>query len=96
MSQTGWRRYCSPNNPTGTAFSEAELCRLAEIALTHNLTVITDEAYEYFTFDGEPHFSIGSIPSMRNRTIRCFTFTKTYAMTGRRIGYLNAAEELIP
>jgi aminotransferase len=88
--------YCSPNNPTGTVFSEAELRQVAEIALAHNLTVITDEAYEYFTFDGEPHFSIGSIPAMKSRTISCFTFTKTYAMTGWRIGYLTAAEELIP
>ena len=88
--------YCSPNNPTGTVFSEDELRGLAEIALEHNLYVITDEAYEYFVFDDHRHFSIGSIPEMRRNAISCFTFTKTYAMTGWRIGYLHADEELIP
>lgn len=87
--------YCSPSNPTGTVFSEHQLKQLAEIALEHNLMVITDEAYEYFTFDGHKHFSIASIPEMRNNVISCFTFTKTYAMTGWRIGYLHAHEELI-
>ena len=87
--------YCSPSNPTGTAFSEEQLRELAGVALEHNLAVITDEAYEYFTFDGHEHFSIGSIPEMRGRVISCYTFTKTYAMTGWRIGYLHADEELI-
>jgi aminotransferase len=88
--------YCSPSNPSGTAFSEQQLRELAGVALEHNLAVITDEAYEYFTFDGHEHFSIGSIPEMRGRVISCYTFTKTYAMTGWRIGYLHADEELIP
>ena len=88
--------YCSPNNPTGTVFSEQQLRQLAEIALEHNLMVITDEAYEYFTFDEHKHFSIASIPEMQKKVVSCFTFTKTYAMTGWRIGYLHANEELIP
>jgi len=88
--------YCSPSNPTGTVFSEEQLRRLADIALENNLFVITDEAYEYFTFGGQSHFSIASIPEMKNNAISCFTFTKTYAMTGWRIGYLHASEELIP
>ena len=88
--------YCSPSNPTGTVFSEKELRELANVALENNLTVITDEAYEYFTFDEHKHFSIGSIPEMAKKTISCFTFTKSYAMTGWRIGYLHANEELIP
>jgi len=88
--------YCSPSNPSGTVFSEQQLRELAGVALEHNLAVITDEAYEYFTFDGHEHFSIGSIPEMRGRVISCYTFTKTYAMTGWRIGYLHADEELIP
>jgi len=87
---------CSPNNPTGTLISETEFRQLAEIALEHNLIVITDEAYEYFVYDGHEHFSIGSIPEMKNRVISCYTFTKTYAMTGWRIGYLHADKELIP
>ena len=87
---------CSPNNPTGTVYSEEELSQLAEIALEYNLMIITDEAYEYFVFDGHRHFSIASIPEMRKHVISCYTFTKTYAMTGWRIGYLHADEELIP
>jgi aminotransferase len=88
--------YCSPNNPTGTVFSEELLRKLAEVVLDNNLMVITDEAYEYFTYDGHKHFSIASIPEMRKNVVSCYTFTKTYAMTGWRIGYLHADEELIP
>lgn len=88
--------YCSPSNPTGTVFSEAELRQLAEIALEHNLVVITDEAYEYFVFDSHQHFSIASIPEMKKNVVSCFTFTKSYAMTGWRIGYIHSDEELIP
>jgi aminotransferase len=88
--------YCSPSNPTGTVFAEEQLRQLAEIALEHNLMVITDEAYEYFVYDNHEHFSIASIPEMRKNVVSCFTFTKTYAMTGWRIGYLHADEELIP
>ena len=87
--------YCSPNNPTGTIYPEEQLREIAKIALEHNLTVITDEAYEYFTYDGHRHFSIASIPEMSKNVISCFTFTKTYAMTGWRIGYLHADSELI-
>ena len=88
--------FCTPNNPTGTAFSEQQLRQLAAIALENNLMVITDEAYEYFTYDGHKHFSIASIPEMRRNVISCYTFTKTYAMTGWRLGYLHADEAIIP
>ncbi len=87
---------CSPNNPTGTVLTEAQLRRIAEIALERNLMVITDEAYEYFTYDDQKHFSIASIPEVRRQVIACYTFTKTYAMTGWRIGYLHADEAVIP
>ncbi|MCD6162254.1 MAG: pyridoxal phosphate-dependent aminotransferase [candidate division Zixibacteria bacterium] len=88
--------FCSPSNPTGAVFSEKQLRQLAEIALENNLVIITDEAYEYFVYDGHKHFSIASIPEIKKNVISCFTFTKTYAMTGWRIGYLHADEELIP
>jgi len=88
--------YCSPSNPTGTVFSKKTLCELAEIALEHELMIITDEAYEYFTYDGHTHFSIGAIPELKKNVVSCFTFTKSYAMTGWRIGYLHADETLIP
>ena len=88
--------YCSPSNPAGAVFSEKYLRQLADIALENNLMVITDEAYEYFTYDGHKHFSIASIPEMKKNTVSCFTFTKSYAMTGWRIGYLHTDETLIP
>ncbi len=88
--------YCSPSNPSGTVFSEKQLCQLADVALENNLMVITDEAYEYFTYDEHRHFSIGSIPEMKGNVVSCYTFTKTYAMTGWRIGYLQASEKLVP
>lgn len=88
--------YCSPSNPTGTAFSEKQQRQLAEIALENDLMIITDEAYEYFVFDDNHQFSVASIPEMKRNVVSCFTFTKTYAMTGWRVGYLHADEELIP
>ncbi|MBN2266696.1 MAG: aminotransferase class I/II-fold pyridoxal phosphate-dependent enzyme, partial [Candidatus Aminicenantes bacterium] len=88
--------YCTPSNPTGTVFVEQQLRELAEIALERDLMVITDEAYEYFTFDGNRHFSIASVPGMERNAISCFTFTKTYAMTGWRIGYVHADADWIP
>lgn len=87
--------HCTPSNPTGTVFQEEELREIADIALENNLKVITDEAYEYFTFDGNKYFSIGSIAEMSKNAISCFTFTKTYAMIGWRIGYLHATEKLV-
>lgn len=87
--------YCSPNNPTGTVFSEEELRQLAKIAIQNNITIITDEAYEYFIFDDKKHFSIASIPELKEHVITNYTFTKTYAMTGWRIGYLHASEKYI-
>ena len=94
-SKTKAIMYCSPSNPTGTVFSENELRQLAKIAFENNLTIITDEAYEYFVFDTHKHFSIASIPEMRKNVITNYTFTKTYAMTGWRIGYLHADEEVL-
>lgn len=88
--------YCSPSNPTGTVFSEKQLRQLADVALENNLMVITDEAYEYFVYEDHKHFSIASIPEMKEKAISCYTFTKTYAMTGWRIGYLHADEQIIP
>lgn len=88
--------YCSPSNPTGTVFPEGQLRQLAEVALEHGLAIVTDEAYEYFTYDGHRHFSVASIAEMRRNAVSCFTFTKTYAMTGWRVGYLHADEGLIP
>ncbi|MEA1898610.1 MAG: aminotransferase class I/II-fold pyridoxal phosphate-dependent enzyme [Bacteroidota bacterium] len=87
--------YCTPSNPTGTVFPESTLRDLGKIALKHNLTVITDEAYEYFTYDDSKHFSMASIPELSKNVLSNYTFTKTYAMTGWRIGYIHADEKII-
>jgi len=86
---------CTPNNPTGTIFSEDELKTFAKIAQKNDLYIIVDEAYEYFVYDNQKHFSIASIPGMEDRVISVYTFTKSYAMTGWRVGYLHASENLI-
>ncbi len=77
----------SPNNPTGGMLPRAYLERLAAIAQAHDLWVISDEAYEDVVFDGE-HVSIASLPGMYRRTIPLYTFSKSYAMTGLRLGYI--------
>lgn len=87
--------FCTPGNPTGAVFEEEELRALGKIALENELAIIVDESYEYFTFNGASHFSLASIPELKERTISCFTFTKTYAMTGWRIGYVLATAELV-
>jgi aspartate/methionine/tyrosine aminotransferase len=76
----------SPNNPTGGVMTRADLERIAAIAQERNLWVISDEAYEHIIYRGE-HFSIASLPGMYERTIPIFTFSKSYAMTGLRLGY---------
>jgi aspartate aminotransferase len=85
----------SPQNPIGVVFSEETQRQIAALAMKHNLWVISDEAYEHVIFDGQRHFSIGSIPAIADRTISVYTFSKTYAMTGLRLGYLATNDDLI-
>jgi aminotransferase len=75
-----------PTNPTGGTMTRAELLKVADVVLRHNLLVITDEIYSELTFEGE-HVSIASLPGMGERTIFLHGFSKAYAMTGFRIGY---------
>jgi len=78
----------TPNNPTGAVYSEEGLRGLAEIALAHDLTVISDEIYEKLIYNGKRHFSIGSIsPEVLAHTVTINGFSKAYAMTGWRLGY---------
>jgi len=77
----------SPSNPTGGVLGRADLEAVAAIARAHGLWVISDEAYEDVVFDGE-HVSIASLPGMYERTIPLYTFSKSYAMTGLRLGYV--------
>jgi aminotransferase len=78
----------TPSNPTGGIVTRERLEAIAEIAIKHNLIVISDEIYEKFVFDGHTHFSIASLPGMAERTITLNGFSKTYAMTGLRVGYV--------
>lgn len=83
--------YNTPQNPTGFVFTEEEGNAVASFAQKRDLIVIADEAYEDLVYDGE-HFSIGSIEGMFDRTITCFTLSKSFAMTGWRLGYAVASE----
>jgi aminotransferase len=85
----------SPNNPTAGINRPDVVRQLAQIAIEHDLIVIADELYEKFVYDGYQHLSIGSLPGMRERTITLNGLSKTYAMTGWRIGYLAAPHDLI-
>ncbi|MBV9669321.1 MAG: aminotransferase class I/II-fold pyridoxal phosphate-dependent enzyme [Acidobacteriales bacterium] len=83
--------YNTPNNPSGFVFTREEAEIVAEFAIQNDLIVIADEAYEDLVYEGE-HFSIASLPGMMERTITCYTFSKSYAMTGWRVGYAVARE----
>jgi aminotransferase len=80
----------SPGNPSGKVFTRSELESLAEFAIEHDLFVLTDEMYEYFLYDGARHISIASLPRMADRTITISGFSKTFSVTGWRLGYLAA------
>ncbi|MFH1939361.1 MAG: pyridoxal phosphate-dependent aminotransferase [bacterium] len=85
----------SPSNPTGAAFSEDELSAIAQLAQEKSLIVISDELYEDIVYNGREHFSIASLPGMKERTISIFGFSKSYAMTGWRLAYLAAEANLV-
>jgi aspartate aminotransferase len=84
----------SPNNPSGGVLTRADLERIAAIARERDLWVISDEAYEDVVFEGE-HISIASFPGMYDRTIPLYTFSKSYAMTGLRLGYVSINDPAI-
>ncbi len=84
----------SPNNPTGAVYSQSCLLELAKLAEEHGLLILTDEVYERIIFDGNKHFSIASRPEFKNSTITVNSFSKTYAMTGWRVGYVVANEAI--
>jgi aminotransferase len=84
----------NPCNPTGHVFSKQDLENIAEVAQGHDLIVFADEIYEKLVYDGAKHLSIGSLPGMEDRTITVNGFSKAYAMTGWRIGYVVAEKKL--
>ena len=81
----------SPQNPTGIVFTRKESEAIAQFARERDLVVVADEAYEDLVYDGD-HVSIASLDEMFDRTITCFTLSKSYAMTGWRVGYVVARE----
>lgn len=87
---------CTPNNPSGAVYSEATLRKLAALAVEHDFYIIADEIYEKLIYDGEKHFSIGSISKeVWEHTITVNGFSKAYAMTGWRLGYVASTKEVI-
>ncbi|WP_158057421.1 pyridoxal phosphate-dependent aminotransferase [Halorussus halophilus] len=84
----------SPNNPTGAVYSDDALAGVADLAVEHDVTVISDEIYEQITYGEEPT-SLGTFDGMAERTVTINGFSKAYSMTGWRLGYIAAPEELI-
>jgi aspartate/methionine/tyrosine aminotransferase len=86
---------CNPNNPSGTVHTREELAGIAEVAQENDLLVLSDEVYNEFVWDGREHVSIASLPGMKERTIICNSFSKTFAMTGWRLGYVLADKSIV-
>jgi aminotransferase len=86
----------SPSNPCGKVFSRTELEAVAAIAEEHDLCLFPDEIYEYFVFDGAEHISPATLPGMAERTISVSGLSKTFSITGWRIGYLTASARWLP
>ena len=88
--------HCSPVNPTGTVYAQGECESLARVAVERGLYIISDEVYEKIVYDRTPHFSVASLgPDVAERTIVVNSFSKTYAMTGWRIGYAAGPRDVI-
>src|SRR5207253_11340177 len=85
---------CTPSNPSGKMFTRAELEALARVARRRDLLVLTDEIYEYIRYDGRPHVSPATIPGLRERTVSILGLSKTFSITGWRLGYAVAPAEL--
>jgi len=84
-----------PNNPTGAVLSYDEVAALAKIAVERDMVVISDEVYEKIIYDDAKHHCLATLPGMRERTLVVNSFSKTYAMTGLRVGFVYGPKELI-
>ena len=85
----------SPHNPTGTALTVEELQQIADVAVEHDLIVITDEVYEHLTFDDVVHVPIATLPGMRERTVSVSSAGKTFSVTGWKIGWICAPPAMV-
>lgn len=86
---------CNPSNPCGKVFTEAELQIIADLAIKYDLYVITDEVYEHILYAPHQHTYLATLPGMRERTLICSSLSKTYSITGWRLGYVIACPEII-
>lgn len=86
---------CNPSNPIGKVFTEEELIFISELAKEYDTYVITDEVYEHIVFKPHKHTYLATIPGMFERTISCSSLSKTYSITGWRLGYVIASKEII-
>src|SRR5690606_18680331 len=86
---------CTPSNPGGMVYSRADLEWLAGLAVRHDLLVYSDEIYEYITYDGLKHVSAATVPGLRERTMTLGGYSKTFSITGWRIGYLAAPADIM-
>jgi aminotransferase len=86
---------CNPSNPSGKVFTREELELIADFAKKYDTYVITDEVYEHIVYAPYKHIYIASLPGMKERTISCSSLSKTYSITGWRLGYIIASERVI-
>src|SRR5262249_10981329 len=86
---------CNPSNPTGKVFTRAELLEILALAERHDAFVITDEPYEHIVYEPHAHTHFAALPGAFERTITCNSLSKTYSITGWRLGYVLAAPEVI-
>ena len=85
----------SPHNPTGAMLGPEDLEKLANLVRNSNILILSDEVYEHITFDGKPHLSIASVPELAERSFIVFSFGKTFHVTGWKIGYVMAPENMM-
>ena len=86
---------CNPNNPTGTIYTREQLLELAKLAEKKDLYIITDEVYRDFLYTEDEYFSLAQLKKLHDRVIRVFSFSKAYAMTGWRIGWIVVPDHFI-
>lgn len=86
----------NPANPTGRVFNREELQVVADLAIKHDLLVLSDEVYDQIVYDDNRHTSIASLAGMWERTFSCYAYTKAYAMDGWRLGYVACHEQFLP
>lgn len=86
---------CNPSNPCGRVFTREELTFIGELAIKYDAFIITDEVYEHIVFDGHKHIHAATLPGLKDRVVVCSSLSKTYSITGWRLGYLIGPAEVI-